>query len=557
MLVQDVLRPGDLDLPEELDGNISPDASILCTAHLSIRNIEAFALSVQAFKVKDGLDSEAHHDLFMNSRYRSAGGAPIDPVIKTKEIAFHTGKLRLGVKHVSPNTSEPPHAAPTVAGLPSASSGTVLEAFVNGLDAYAELPDQYQRFSVKLLDSGVNAVSSAAELVTGTVHSWFIVSRAIEKAVFHAHYRPASSYRRLVTDILQFAHREEIVTDPLFLNRPTAAAVHLRSNTDWKIMAHVRHVLRRLSEASRRQLQGSFRANVSALEDFKNLVARLQEWHNWELDELVIQRLPLIQSLFKPVEFASALSRPDPHDEAEPAIASSQATDLQLVIATSDFIVTYFEDGQCTNRLLLRPTELFAAQNTSEDAAAMVRLTIGPILLVLDPGILRLIVHISRVRRVFGKKLEPLIPRPFAEKVSSSSSFADCSVPLRASVQVEAVEVSTRASGVRATMILQGLCGFAALSIRKSGDRIGATTSQVSITSQMVKMLTITEGALSTKEGVKESAGTLISIQLEGFSSHATFDLLESAPNRYLHLLGMVPSVRVRIPRSVLRMSQL
>lgn len=555
VLIQDILRPGDLDLRQNPDA-VMPDASILSTTQLLLRNLYASGLVVQTFLLKEEPTSHAHQDLATHSKYRSGNGAPITPVVKRKELLLQAGKMRLAVKHVSSNPLNSLQVDLPVPGLASASPGTVLEAFVNGLEAFAELPDEYQRFSVRLADSGVNAVNSAAELVTGTVHSWFIVSRAIEKAVYQAHYRPVSSYRRLLTDILQFAHREDIVTDPLFLNRPTAAAVHLRSNTDWKILAHLRHVLRRLSAASQFQLQKSFSAEVSAQEDFRTLVSRLQEWHNWELDELVIRRLPLVQSLFRPAELPQSVTQrtslliPDASD------VRPQVTDLQLLVAVRSFTVAYFEDGECTNKLVLGSSEVLAMQNTAEDAAAVVRVTIGPLLVALDPGLLRLILHISRVRRVFGRKLEPLISRPYAETEANAGSRTSCSLPLRASLMAESIDLSTHASEVRASLTLQNSSVFAALNVHKDGNRINATDSQVSLTADTFKLLTVTEG--SAKPGSSDrGSGTLISIQLEGLSTHVGFDMHADSPKRYLRLLAMVRSTRVRVPRSLLKLSQL
>lgn len=563
-LVQDVLRPGDLDLPQTLEGDIGADASILCTAQLVLKNLDFSLLSVQAFIVKDAVISSAHHGSYLSARYRSVHGEPVQPVIKRKEVGFRAGKMRLSVSHIASDPRDVSKSASTsISGLPSTGRGTVLDAFVEGLQVFADLPDQYQRVSARISDCSVNAVSSAAELVTGTVHSWFIVSRAIEKAVYRAHYRPISNYRRLLTDILELAHREEIVTDPLFLNRPTSAAVHLRSNTDWKIMAHVRHILRRLSQSSREHLQSSFLRSASAQQDFRNLVSRLQEWHNWELDELVIRRLPLIQSLFLPDELpppaqpsASGVSDRNVHSEPQPL-----KTDVQLHLATSLFAVSYYENDECTNKLTVAPSQVYAVQDTSSDHAGLVRLSIGPIAVILNPGLLQLVMHISRVRQVFGKKLQPLIPRPYAKQRNiipvTSSREASCSVPVRVSVMLESLDVSTRASGVRAGLALHGLCSHASMTVRTEAGSISASDLSIFSAADSIKLLAVLEDRPVDTSSAHEAGGTLISIQFEGISTHAILDLRRAALKRHIDFLGNITSSRVRIPRSILKMSQL
>lgn len=556
LLVQDVLRPGDLNLPSTLEEDIASDASILSTSQLVLKKVQFTALSVQGFQAEEKETHRIHPASASAARYRSSSGEPVHAITKRKELYLRLGKGRLAVKHVSsPSAHVSPRVMP-VLGIPLNSPGTVLETIFDGLEAFAEMPEQYQKVSIKLLDCKINAVSSAAELVTGTVHSWLIVSRAIEEAVYKAHYRSISSYRRLVTDILQLAHKEEIVTDPLFLNRPTAAAVHLRSNTDWKIMAHLRHVLRRLSPSSCKSLEAAFASAGEARNDFRQLVSRLQEWHNWELDEMVIRRLPLIQFLFADNEILSK-SRDLPEIDSSPQ--ETQYTDIELSAATSQFMVSYFEGDQCTNKLVLAPIRLYAIQNTSKLDAAILRITLGPLWIQLDPGVLRLIVHISKVRRVFRSKLEPLIPRPYAapRKVGAKEQCPSHSVPTRLSILSEAVDLSTHASGVRASFTANGFSAHVSAIVRIGASGFAFDEVQVSIGADNVKLLAVSEGRTIDSTGNHERGGTLLSAGLERLSMHATYHSVKSAIERQVHLWAAVGSSRVRVPRSILKMSQL
>lgn len=559
-LVQDVLHPGDLHLADNSREDMNPDASVLSTSQLVLKKVHFSFLSVQGFQIDEGAGNRATYASISPPRYRSASGQPVHAVIKRKELHCRLGKGRLVVKHVNSALDHAPLTGIPVLGLPLCHPGTVLETIIDGVEAVAEMPDQWQKLSVKLLDCQINAVSSAAELVTGTVHSWIIVSRAIEEAVYKAHYRSISSYRRLVADILQLAHKEEIATDPLFLNRPTSAAVHLRSITDWKILAHVRHVLRRLRPSSREKLQEVFSSTQDPREDFRHLVSRLQEWHNWELDEMVIRRLPLIRFLFANNELPPVSQGLDAH-EADSSSKGMGPTDIQLTIATSQLAVSYFEGGQCTNKLVSAPIHLHAMQNTSRMDAALLRVTFGPLRVQLDPGVLRLIIHISRVRRVFRSKLQALIPRPYAathtREAGNKENRLTYSVPVRLSVLSESIDLSTHASGVRASFSSQGALAYVSTIARTGQPENAFDEMQLSFTADSVKLLAVSEGKSTKRASGQEPGGTLTSIGLEQLSMHATFNSITSAVMREVHLWGAMSSVRVRIPRSILKMSQL
>jgi hypothetical protein len=559
-LVQDVLRPGDLDLPSALESDLSPGASILSIAQITVKDIDIAATFTHAYVLANASIPVTVARYNPDLAYRTVSGSAIVPVTQRKDLGLSVGRSRLMVRHLSPadgTTSTRAH----IPGLPKTSvSGSVLELCINGMSCAAELPDQFQRFAIKSTGVSLDTVSSAAELVTGIVHSWFIVSRKIEQAVLQAHYRPVSSYRRLVTDILQLAHREGIVSDPLFLNRPTAAAVHLRSNVDWKVLAHVRHILRMLSPTSLQKLQTANFAGIDAISDFREIVSRLQEWHNWELDEIVIRRIGLVKLLFLPEELP-------PQDPTESKAFDGDGqipeglhalTDVEATVETGQFAVSYYEEGSCTNKLVLMPCRLYAVHNAQRSTTSALRVDIGPLLVDLDPGLLRLIVHVSRVRKIFGRKLAPFLPKPTtAQRGGSVAPVTMCptrKIPVEVTILSRSIDIVTRASGVRASIALLGLHGHVATSLCSREKTPSTSESLVFLGCDNIKMLAVLE---AKSDRLNEAAGTLISVQLEEISTQTVYDVGSSSSPQQLHTLLAIGSSRIRIPRSILRMSQL
>lgn len=568
-LLQDVLRPGDIDLPAEHPEARSNDASVLSATHISVRDVSLSTVIVQQFLLEDELGPSEDKDKPITSvaqvrrvptQFETPSGLPIRIRIAQKTVTAGIGPSSLAVTHASPEEGQqtsPIRRNP----IPATGDGTVLEMQLDGIQLKAEMPDEKQSISVTVKDISLRFVDSAAEMVTGIVHSWIIVSRTIEDAVVRAHYRPVQYYRRLVSDILQAAHREQINTDPLFLNRPTAAAVQLRSGTSWKVLAHVRHIMRRLSSESTLHIRDTFTQHIDAKSDFHAIVSHLQEWHNWELDEPVIRRLALIRLLFLPEELQKTLKTPASENAEERNFTMPLTTNVQILLESRRLRVSYYEDGMCTNSLALEPCQVLGSQMTTQDPAAMLRVSIGNLSVSLDPGILRLVLHVSRVRTAFEKKLARLLHRPgsASEERAGNSSGQARSIPLHATVLTGIIEVSAWASGVKVHTALQAvhLHSSLDLSINQAASvtcvdgSIYAACDTAKLTASIAEKPVHHERPLAGKS-------TLFTVQIDAANGHVVLQSKTSHTSEtHILVTSTMGGVRIRVPRSVLRMTRL
>ena len=552
-LLQDVLRPGDLGMPAQLQGETDEHSTILSTTHITVRDVAV-----------EYLQHPLVSPIYLDRIQRS--------------VSLKTSKTRLQVCHVrSPDAP----LRKLVHGLPDAHDGVALDLQSDGAYLMARADNDNVQLQTRLGDWYLRFVSAAAELITGTVYSWFIVSRDIEKAVIQAHYQPLWRYRHLTTRILELARQESVFTEPPFLSRPTVAPIRHRSDLAWRAFAHIRHCYRRLSPAGKAEVKEVLAKPEigSETEQFNQLVRHLQEWHHWELDKQTISKSRVCRWLF-PTETAKLT---DP-TLAQAARLSTQQLDFSWdtlvtvsAISGTSSIQYFYEDGICNNTLALLPSSLSFAYGPgmrTDDIQAKARMTIGDLQIQLHPTFLGLVRHVARVRRTFEAKLAPLLPRPAKVGQMQATMAPDskapsrypkpASLPIYASVLFRNITVRTYAHGIWAVARMEGLqlsvnCALvfegAFLVPLWNGSAFGGCDA-VAIRAASQDLFQAKQATKALDEHtMAEDTATLFTMNLDRIFVHL---LLKEQPRDTIRavIAGQISDSKVCFPQSLLKLSQ-
>lgn len=549
-LLQDALRPGDLDMADQLDDPRSDDSTILSSTHLTSRGVNLRFLRCP-------LLSPFHLD---HSLYT---------------IAFASDRSRLQVRHAQ-DPLRPSHKL--VVGLPNTRDGVVLDLVNTGTSLKCQAESEDIAGELSLGDSQLRFVTAAAEPITGTVHSWFIVSRAIETTVIEAQYQPAWLPRHLISAIVERTRVEQIASDPPFLSSPTPVEMPGRQQLAWKTLAHLRHRYRRLSSARQDDVRNSLDRPVeeSESEQFHGVAYHLQEWHGFELSKPQIMEDPVFRILF-PQEAAKSASR---LRDRQPVPTSdfqiSWATRAVLNLDFGQFEIDFVEGGSVNNSLKLCPSSfstVYGRSPKSDDMQVHARLTMGDLQATLSPTFLRLVQHVARVRRVFEAKLAPLLPRPPHAKMANAELTMEPTMrshyprpthlPIFLTVILQSAQIRAyahsiwmRASLVRAQSSLTSTLHFqrhsSVLALDGSSFFACDKASLRADTKDIVQKETDTLDA--DISGAHES-GTLFTMFFT--DGYATAVLSEQQLDGTIHasLFGAITSSEIRFPRSILSLS--
>lgn len=554
-MIQDILRPGDLDMADELDDPHSGESAIICTAQLSIRNVTASL--IQSFEtVGSPLSTNATR-----------------PIAHTAfDAKLNVGRGRLIIRHLMASERYYNDRSSS-AGLPDSPPGTVLALTSQGISARSLQTSQNAKASVEFSGTTLAFVQSAAEFVTGTVHSWFIAARKIETALVRAQHQPKATQRRFVTQILELAHREGITTDPAFMNTLTPIALPKRSDLNWKTLAHLRHCLRLLSPGARTSLQTSLLTppKTNSDRDYQECWRFLREWLGWDaVDEGIVVQIPLIAGLF-PLQ---AMAR-TPSGAAESTKLLSANIPAQMLIKTAGFEALFYEDMAMCNALIIEPCELYASYTpsdhprTNHQCTLALRANFGAVDFKLNAAFLRLVRHVVKVRRVFEAKLAPLLPKPgvqgYENKSAASrdkleSPFLVKGLHIVMTMLSEKITINMPAEDIIAKVVFKGLRGAGTLQVqggetetRRLHDEalkrlyIGCDSLSMSVTAES---LAVAEDRTSI---VSEKLVELNFMEIESDTSHHT----TADGSAALAMTLVSSSSRLRVTRTLLRMSKL
>lgn len=528
----------------------SESSTILSTTHLTIRGTTFEFL-------KHPLLSPFHRDRLQFS------------------VSLASQRSRLQVRHAQ-DPLRPLHSL--VQGLPNARDGVVLDLINDGASARFRADSEDVQASLSIHPSRLKFVSAAAELITATVHSWFIVSRAIEAAVIDAQYTPPWIYRHLICQIVQQAQRDGVTTDPVFLSRPTVASMTARSDVAWRSLGHFRHRYRRLSPASKSAIQAELAQPTEQpeSEQFRLLASHLQEWYSWDLDRPSILASTVFQQVF-PRETAKL------HRESPAGLAPLSTTQLQfswdtlvkVQLAVDQLETDFFEDGIINNNLKLSPSLVLIAYGPgmrSDDVQAKSRITIGALQVTLNPTFLRLVRHVARVRQVFEAKLAPLRARPPKRKPAIDPELQlpaplpryprPANLPIFVTLLCQGAHFRAYAHGIWLQTTVSKLQGTIdptlhlepptpILSLQGSAllacDRFNIRANTESDQHRQ-------DTFAHTQASAANETGTLFTMAFEQAYSHASLHSPEHGPV-HVALYGAITSSEVRFPRSLLSLS--
>ena len=199
------------------------------------------------------------------------------------------------------------------------------------------------------------------------------------------------------------------------------------------------------------------------------------------------------------------------------------------------------------------------------------RIILGNLAIELDPALLRLVRHVARVRKVFEVKLAPLLPRPRAQPAPSQrhdtpkvqpahqvTAVAPRNLPVFASLVFESIDVSTQAQGVRASLTLNKInaCIDPTLHLHQEYGTVLSLDGSAFLGCVSIRILAATEAKAKLDSQRSVPGSTLASMQLQDVHTHALLRDLSDGGLKIL-LTSIIGSSRIRIPRSILRMSQL
>lgn len=564
-LVQDVLRPGDIDNTQSLSSGSVADAAIVSSTDINIRQLSAGFLYQQTFP------------------------------IATADYVMHGSAAQLGmrVKHVGDKTSYNMQRHVAI-GLPDSPLGTALEAEVRSLAVSFQQNRLGFDVDIGVADVSLNFVDTAAELVTGTIHSWFVVSREIEYAVVEAEYRPPGLYRRFLVEILQLAQNDNILTDPMFLFLPTVMPIDIRRDFGWRLLGHIRGCMTLLSPASSERLRNMMldkRSQTSEHQDLVDLQAQLESWNGMDMTAAAVPVQPLFAGLFPktarecalqqsrlsmevsfPSADTNALSVNELPDTREGESTKQRSANFHIDMLRAGF---FGDDSVCRNKVELDSLKVYAllkghavSPKTSK-TALFVAANIGRLTVLLDPSFFTLVGHVGRVRRVFEVKLAPFIPRPQPlepsgpykepQAVGMINHSRHTSIASRLDVRILAnMSHLDFRSEYRDIVLEAGLRGLHCAMSRSAeydeaySKRIDPAFDIFVGFDQSIIECTATETSHIVEQGDSQK---LASLTVMGF--HAACVVVSGTDVTGLRLSCALESGTLELPRSILRMSQL
>lgn len=502
-------------------------------------------------------------------------------------LLVEAGRMLLELRHAIDGTSLPDRIQD--AYIPKRPSGTALHMACGGAKLQIDLRPESIKVQWDTRQTALQFVSAAAELVTGTVHSWFIVSRRIERAVLAAQYQASPRYRRLLTDIIHLADLERITSEPPVLYRKTLLDPSpLRRESSWKVLVHIRHALRNLPEQARQKLSQNLTVDPtsSAEHDFSKIVHTLIFWSGQDYTPNMIRTLPIFDRLF-----ASKASQSTGRTATKTGglWVPSLSRTAEASLFWAGFKVEYHEDWRSPNELLIGSSDFYAGlapasgsyqgsghlgdpTNTNPPSSEVVaRATVGHVRAGLDPNFVQLVRHVGRVRRVFQQALEPLIPRPRMDQPlpegsletartsrNDDASTVSIKVPITFTAVLIGLDIGTRADGVKASIAIAG--GHAMVSTvycHTSGESTLALDGSGALGCDTFKLLISEEGMTYAGEPRRnEPKTTLVSFGMEQIHNSIMLKRIDDTiPD--LAVVVLVGSSRVTVPRHLLRVFQL
>ena len=458
-----------------------------------------------------------------------------------------------------------------VQGIPKAEPGVALEALATSLVCRLEGSETGSTGHIQLEESKLTFVQAASELVTGTVYAWFDLSRHIEKAVLYAEYRQPDLYRLLLTGILQQAHTSGRLDDPVFLGLPGIAQNTLRADFGWRVVAYTRHCLRNLEPLARKQLTAALEQPVldfSETPQFDQLRHQLEIWTSTDISTEILRKQAVVE-----LAFPLLSKQRDPRVLVEPPVYEAAGSAphaaawwLQAVafrIRIVKFQTIFHSSHRIRNSLRLSDLQIgmLSKGMTMAMPSVIVSMNLYSLDVKLDPSFISLVSHVGKVRRVFEARFRPILEKPHKStppetKLLWSSDAAKQQISLHLLLHCRYIHVSTAAHQVAAGVTLQQMSINTRLQMGMAADGVEINPfGDGHIYVRTVEIEATSETAAAADEN-QVTTLLLWTIDKTNIAMRAPATVGENG-GRFLSVTYTADNAQVRLPRSVLRMSQL
>ncbi|RUS13796.1 hypothetical protein BC937DRAFT_94764, partial [Endogone sp. FLAS-F59071] len=171
--------------------------------------------------------------------------------------------------------------------------------------------------SLQLDVSKISAIiiNESVEILVGAVTSWLTFVGDLKMILNDFSERRSHQLQAFIAAIATFAMEDNNTgTDPVFLTRPLnvlrLGARKFRNDVGWKLLAHMRHLLRFMPSQRAQTLQyrltsGDAIKNIDSKKLFKFVIDTFSQWRNWEIGDISRARLftqPFDQNERKPTD---------------------------------------------------------------------------------------------------------------------------------------------------------------------------------------------------------------------------------------------------------------
>ncbi|RUP43884.1 hypothetical protein BC936DRAFT_136583 [Jimgerdemannia flammicorona] len=317
-------------------------------------------------------------------------------------------------------------------------------------------------------------INESVEILVGAVTSWLAFVGDLNMILNDFSERRSHQLQAFIAAIADFAREDQTGTDPVFLTRPSnvlrMGARNFRNDVGWKLLAHMRHLLRMMptvtaEELQRRLTSGEGIKNIDSKRLFKDVIGTFSQWRSWEIGD--ISRARLFTQPFNQNNPEPANNESDPIGELIDILMTSVNLG-HIRVGKMEFCI-FEEDMNDDNSIIIATIEVDVDSEFREDQIAgndgvrrstdsdrlrqavlgyldvICRLRIGLIDITVNPTILAFSKHMLKVQRVFAAKLAALdaANRKTKAAVSATKPTAESSVQAKESKRMSGQTTTT------------------------------------------------------------------------------------------------------------------
>ncbi|KAF7732780.1 hypothetical protein EC973_000053 [Apophysomyces ossiformis] len=300
--------------------------------------------------------------------------------------------------------------------------------------------------SLEIDDLSTIIITEAVEILVGAVYSWLVFVDDLKGILESFQDRRSRQIQVFIDEIATYSNGPEVVSDPLFLTKPTnmlrLGSRNFRNDVGWKLLARMRHCLRSMRSSMRERLQyrltsGNAIQHINSAHMFKNVVHTFSCWRSWEIDAEAISTCRLLTQPFKQQAVTDGMSDANTVKEFV-AFLTSSANVGKLQVRRFHFRIyeeEEDEEGMDANSVIFAPVEFVLESvykrpmigavpeeysgthktdeyqaKTGEDGYldVVTKVSIGSIRITTNPTILAFARHMLMVQRVFTARLSSL-----------------------------------------------------------------------------------------------------------------------------------------------------